>query len=90
VRLIRFPGDDGKPLAGVLDADITTLAAVPGLGGLLAQPLSRIREICAAPGGEIIPAGHAELLAPWWKGLTERQPDLFAHWKWSTEFKFSL
>ena len=26
----------------------------------------------------------------WWKDLTERQPDLFAHWKWSTEFKFSL
>jgi len=26
----------------------------------------------------------------WWKDLTARQPDLFAHWKWMTEFKFSL
>ena len=26
----------------------------------------------------------------WWKDLTARQPALFAHWKWNTEFKFSL
>ena len=26
----------------------------------------------------------------WWKDLTARQPNLFAHWKWNTEFKFSL
>jgi 2-dehydro-3-deoxy-D-arabinonate dehydratase len=78
VRLIRFLAS-GEPRIGVLDGDIgmgniTTLAAVPTLGGLLAQPLSRIREICAEPGGEIIagetipgdavPGGPAGLLAP--------------------------
>ena len=26
----------------------------------------------------------------WWEGLTERQPRLFAHWKWMTDFKYSL
>jgi RNA-directed DNA polymerase len=26
----------------------------------------------------------------WWKDLTARQPHLLAHWKWNTEFKFSL
>jgi len=64
VRLIRFLADGGEPLTGVLDGDITTLAAVTGLGGLLAKPLSRIREICAAPGGETTPVEHADLLAP--------------------------
>jgi 2-dehydro-3-deoxy-D-arabinonate dehydratase len=64
VRLIRFLADGGEPLTGVLDGDITTLAAAPGLGGLLALPLSRIREICAAPGGASIPARDARLLAP--------------------------
>jgi 2-dehydro-3-deoxy-D-arabinonate dehydratase len=43
---------------------ITLLAAAPTLADLLAQPLSRIREICADPGGEVVPPGHAELLAP--------------------------
>jgi 2-dehydro-3-deoxy-D-arabinonate dehydratase len=64
VRLIRFLANDGEPLAGVLDGGITTLAAVPGLGGLLAQPLGRIREICAAPGGATIPGEGVRLLAP--------------------------
>jgi 2-dehydro-3-deoxy-D-arabinonate dehydratase len=64
VRLIRFLADGGEPLPGVLDGDITTLTAVPGLGGLLAQPISRIREICAAPGGAHISARGARLLAP--------------------------
>lgn len=26
----------------------------------------------------------------WWEGLTARQPRLFAHWKWVTDFKYSL
>jgi 2-dehydro-3-deoxy-D-arabinonate dehydratase len=74
MRLIRFLADGGGPRAGVLDGsaltgsvpggDITALAAVPDLGRLLAQPLSRIREICAAPGGETIPGDRARLLAP--------------------------
>lgn len=64
MRLIRFSADGGEPLAGVLDGDITRLAVPPTLGGLLALPAGRIREICTAPGGETIPGGHAELLAP--------------------------
>jgi len=75
VRLIRFRAGGGEPLAGVVDdtaldgdsgpdGDITVLTAVPGLGGLLAQPLDRIREICAAPGGPAVPAAGATLLAP--------------------------
>ncbi|HET9082589.1 MAG TPA: hypothetical protein VFO01_19000 [Trebonia sp.] len=44
--------------------EITTLAAAPALGGLLAQPLSRIREIRAAPAGQTVPCGQAGLLAP--------------------------
>jgi 2-dehydro-3-deoxy-D-arabinonate dehydratase len=74
VRLIRFLAGGGEPLTGVLDGDtgaehmttgdITTLAAAPTLGSLLAQPLSRVREICAAPGGETVPGSQAGLLAP--------------------------
>ena len=69
MRLIRFLDEGGEPLTGVLDGDlgtgdITTLTAAPTLGALLAQPLSRIREICAAPGGEVIPAAGVRLLAP--------------------------
>jgi 2-dehydro-3-deoxy-D-arabinonate dehydratase len=64
VRLIRFLAGGGEPLTGVLDGDITTLGAVPSLGALLALPASRIREICQAPGGTVIPAAQAELLAP--------------------------
>jgi RNA-directed DNA polymerase len=26
----------------------------------------------------------------WWEGLTARQPRLFAHWAWVTDFKYSL
>jgi hypothetical protein len=26
----------------------------------------------------------------WWEGLTARQPRLFAHWMWMTDFKNSL
>jgi RNA-directed DNA polymerase len=26
----------------------------------------------------------------WWEGLTARQPRLFAHWTWMTDFKYSL
>jgi len=26
----------------------------------------------------------------WWEGLTARQPRLFAHWGWMTDFKYSL
>ena len=64
MRLIRFLADGGGPLTGVLDGDITTLAAVPSLGALLAKPLSQIREICAAPGGKTVRGEHADLLAP--------------------------
>ncbi len=71
MRLIRFQAG-GAPLAGLLDGDppgvataaATTLAAVPSLGALLALPLSRIREICAAPGGEAVPGEDITLLAP--------------------------
>jgi 2-dehydro-3-deoxy-D-arabinonate dehydratase len=74
VRLIRFLANDGEPRIGLLDGDAgsghmatgdrTTLAAVPTLGSLLAQPLSRIREICAAPGGPTVRGAQTELLAP--------------------------
>jgi 2-dehydro-3-deoxy-D-arabinonate dehydratase len=66
VRLIRFLADGGEPLAGLLDNSdsITPLTAVAGLAGLLAQPLTRIREICAGPAGQPRPAGRAVLLAP--------------------------
>ena len=78
MRLIRFLANDGEPRVGVLtgepddgDAgpghmaktDISVLAA-PTLGSLLAQPLGRIREICAAPGGQTVRGAHTELLAP--------------------------
>jgi 2-dehydro-3-deoxy-D-arabinonate dehydratase len=55
----------GRRLTGVLDGDtITTLAAAPRLADLLALPADRIREICAAPGGEPVPLADAALLAP--------------------------
>ena len=66
MRLIRFLDDAGEPLAGVLDSSgaIATLTAAPALADLLAQPLSRILEICADPGGRTRPAERAALLAP--------------------------
>jgi 2-dehydro-3-deoxy-D-arabinonate dehydratase len=66
VRLIRFRVDGGEPSAGALDdvGAITSLAAAPALADLLALPLSRIREICADPGGQTVPGEKAELLAP--------------------------
>ena len=53
-------------MAGVLDdaGAITSLTGVPALADLLALPLSRIREICADPGGQAVPGEKAELLAP--------------------------
>ena len=83
VQIIRFVAD-GEPLTGVLDGDVvTTMAAVPGVSGLLALPLSEIREICAAPGGRAVARERAELLAPvdgrtevWAAGVTyERSRD---------------
>jgi len=74
VRLIRFLAGGDEPRIGLLDGDavdghrpagsLATLAAAPTLGSLLAQPLSRIRAICAAPGGPVVPAAQAEMLAP--------------------------
>jgi 2-dehydro-3-deoxy-D-arabinonate dehydratase len=66
VRLIRFRVDGGEPLAGAMDeaGAITSLAAAPALADLLVLPLSRIREICADPGGQVVPGEKAELLAP--------------------------
>jgi 2-dehydro-3-deoxy-D-arabinonate dehydratase len=77
VRIIRFRADGGEPVAGVLEetapgAVVRTLTAAPSLADLFAQPLSRIRELCAdadtdapgAPGGPAIPADRANLLAP--------------------------
>ncbi len=70
MRLVRFRVDGGEPLAGVLEepgagsAVITSLAATPTLAGLLALPLSQIRQICADPGGQTVAADRAELLAP--------------------------
>lgn len=77
MRLIRFRIDGGEALVGITAgvtgaqdgaaasaAAITPLATVPTLADLLAQPLSRIREICAGPGGEAVPPERTELLAP--------------------------
>jgi 2-dehydro-3-deoxy-D-arabinonate dehydratase len=70
VRLIRFLAEDGAEKAGVLDdttlgdpdAVATPLAAAPALADLLAQPMSRIREICADLGAA--PERPVALLAP--------------------------
>ena len=77
MRLIRFLAD-GEPLAGVFDGGgVTPLTAVDSLADLLGQPLSRIREICADPGGQARPAEGPALLAPvdggtevWGAGVT--------------------
>jgi 2-dehydro-3-deoxy-D-arabinonate dehydratase len=97
VRLIRFRGGgqasvglDGAaqdvPRVGVLDEDaarVTTLAGSPGLADLLALPVSELRDVLAAPGGEQVPLAGLQLLAPvdgrtevWAAGVTyERSRD---------------
>jgi 2-dehydro-3-deoxy-D-arabinonate dehydratase len=69
VRLIRFRSQDGEAWAGVLDdsalggpSAMVRPLGVAAIADLLAQPLSRIREICADPGGTPVPLG--DLLAP--------------------------
>jgi 2-dehydro-3-deoxy-D-arabinonate dehydratase len=65
VELIRFRVDGGEPRVGVRDGGtVTGFADVPSVGDLLALPLDRIRAACAAPGGAVVPAAAAELLAP--------------------------
>jgi len=53
-------------MAGAQDdtGSITSLTGAPALADLLALPLSRIRDICADPGGQTVPGEKAELLAP--------------------------
>ena len=97
VRLIRFrsggqasidrhgAGPD-VPRVGVLDenaARVTTLAGSPALADLLALPVSELRDVLAAPGGEQVPLAGLQLLAPvdgrtevWAAGVTyERSRD---------------
>jgi 2-dehydro-3-deoxy-D-arabinonate dehydratase len=73
MRLIRFLADGGEPMAGVLDdtepggSKVRTLTAAPALADLLAQPLIRIRELCAdtaGTAGTAIAWDRANLLAP--------------------------
>src|ERR1700689_1911747 len=71
MRLIRFLAGDGEPRVGILgQADeggtgtVTVLAAVGSLGELRALPLAEIRQICASPAGETVPAAEVQLLAP--------------------------
>jgi 2-dehydro-3-deoxy-D-arabinonate dehydratase len=64
VRLIRFLADGGTRIGLLDDDNVSTLAAAPTLGSLLAQPLSRIREICATAGGETVSSQSVTLLAP--------------------------
>jgi 2-dehydro-3-deoxy-D-arabinonate dehydratase len=65
VRISRFLAGDGGARVGVADGDgVTEFAAAGSLGDLLALPLSRIRDICANPGGATHPVRDVELLAP--------------------------
>jgi 2-dehydro-3-deoxy-D-arabinonate dehydratase len=71
MRLIRFQAGDGEPRVGILGqggesgtGTVTVLAAVGSLAELLALPLAEIREICASPAGETVPAAEVRLLAP--------------------------
>jgi 2-dehydro-3-deoxy-D-arabinonate dehydratase len=69
MRLIRFLADDGEPRVGILNqgvegGTVTVLEAVGSLAELLALPLARIREICASPAGQTVPAAEVRLLAP--------------------------
>jgi 2-dehydro-3-deoxy-D-arabinonate dehydratase len=72
VRLIRFVAEEGEPATGVLDdsalgdpsAVVRPLGplGVASVADLLAEPLSRIRELCSDAGGPPVPL--AALLAP--------------------------
>jgi 2-dehydro-3-deoxy-D-arabinonate dehydratase len=43
---------------------VTVLGTAGSLGDLLALPLAEIRQICASPAGETVPAAEVQLLAP--------------------------
>jgi 2-dehydro-3-deoxy-D-arabinonate dehydratase len=85
VQLIRYRVDgDSAPLIGMLDAGVvTSLRGMATMAGLLALPLSQIRELCMDPGGDEIPFSGVSLLAPvdgitevWAAGVTyERSKD---------------
>ena len=65
MRFVRFRAGDGSVAVGVLDNGlIAPLRVVDTLAGLLALPLSRIREICADAGAGSIPLAGVALLAP--------------------------
>jgi 2-dehydro-3-deoxy-D-arabinonate dehydratase len=65
VRLVRFQVNGHGTRAGVLEGGtVTEFAAVGSLADLLALPLDQIRAACANPGGAVIPAARAQLLAP--------------------------
>ena len=71
MRLIRFQAGDGEPRIGILShgaedgTDTVTVLAAPGsLAELLALPLAQIRQICASPAGQTVPAAEVRLLAP--------------------------
>src|SRR5260370_41292698 len=70
MRFIRSRVDGGERQTGATAADdarpalIAPFPAAPALAGLLALPLSRMREICAQPEGATVPEDRAELLAP--------------------------
>jgi 2-dehydro-3-deoxy-D-arabinonate dehydratase len=65
VELIRFRVDGGEPRVGVRDgATVTGFADTRSVGDLLALPLDRFKAACADPGGAVVPAAAAELLAP--------------------------
>ena len=70
MRLIRFQAGDGEPRIGILShaedgtGTVTVLAAPGSLAELLALPLAEIRQVCASPAGETVPAAEVRLLAP--------------------------
>ena len=71
MRLIRFLAGDAEPRVGILSrgseggtGTVTVLGAAGSLGDLLALPLAEIRQICASPAGETVPAAEVQLLAP--------------------------
>jgi 2-dehydro-3-deoxy-D-arabinonate dehydratase len=85
VQLTRCQAGDGSaPLIGMLDAGVvTSLRGVATMAGLLALPLSQIRQLCEDPGGDAVPYARVTLLAPvdgttevWAAGVTyERSKD---------------